>query len=134
MARSKYSAEVKSRMLAAYDDGKDWSALASLFGVKTKTMESWIRRHEAQETVFQHGGARHQKINEHDVDAMVAWLSECSTLTLGEIQRRLRLEHNKDVSKSTISRHLDGRLITLKKIRCIAETMNSWENKQKRKT
>ena len=82
---------------------------------------------------MQHGGKRYEKLSHFHIEEITAWISENPTLTLEAMKRRLWLEYEINVSSSTISNHLDGKLVTLKKIRSISKTMNSVENKEKRK-
>ena len=131
--RMKYSAETKQKVIATYDRGEDWRLIASALAVNLKTADNWLRRHESGLDGRPHGGWRYQKLTETDIDQLVDWIAENPVVTLSSMQARLKLEYGKEVSISTIANRLDGRLITVKKIRPFAETMDSVENLEKRK-
>lgn len=129
----KYSIEKRQRILSAYDDGEDWRDVATLLGVNVRSALGWIREAESGEPRRQHGGHRKKKLTDEQIDTMVEWLSDDPTMTLHIMKMRVMAEFEVDVCLSTISAYMNCRLLTIKKLHHVSETMNSMENKQKRK-
>ncbi|CAI2737197.1 unnamed protein product, partial [Dicrocoelium dendriticum] len=67
------------------------------------------------------------------VDSLVEWVSAEPTITLAKLRLRLKAEFDVEVCTSTVARYLDGRLITMKKLHTIPESLNTQVNKQRRK-
>ncbi|CAH8558946.1 unnamed protein product [Dicrocoelium dendriticum] len=130
----RHSREVKNVVLKAYEEGDDWKQVACILKVNVKTCRNWIRAYESTETVGQHGGVRRRALGESHVDCLVEWVSAEPTVTLELLRLRLKAEFEVSVSTSTVSRYLDGRLITMKKLHTIPESMNTLENKKRRRS
>jgi transposase len=128
-----YNAQCRKLLITAYEKGEDWLPVVTALGININTARTWIRRHDGGESILQHGRKRYEKLSHFHIEEITAWISENPTLTLEAMKRRLWLEYEINVSISTIGNHLNGKLITLKKIRSISKTMNSVENKEKRK-
>ena len=79
------------------------------------------------------GGKRHQKVKEEHINYMIDTIENDPLLTLKELTDQLYSKFNLPLSKTTVSRHLDLQLYTLKGIRRVSETANSPANKTKRK-
>ena len=128
-----HSTEVKKRVLDAFDNGEDWRQIARLIGVKSSTAASWVIKHRSNQETRRHGGHRISILNESEIEDILDWIAVDSTITLEWMCMRVKAEFGKEVSKSTLGRYLDCRLITMKKLHLVSETMNTWENKRKRK-
>ncbi|MES9973605.1 MAG: hypothetical protein ABW094_05040 [Candidatus Thiodiazotropha sp.] len=131
----KYSIETKNKILSAYENDEDWHAFARALDVNVNTAREWIRNFDKMdvESNRKHGGFRGRKLDEAVVDDLLSWISDNPCMTLGEMQLKLKAEYDKDVCLSTINNYLDGRFITIKKVRRICETANSEENLDKRR-
>ncbi|CAI2737995.1 unnamed protein product, partial [Dicrocoelium dendriticum] len=129
----RHSFEVRNRILTVYEEGNNWKHLANLLHVKWSTCRNWIRMLESTEPRGQHGGARCRAMTESHVHSLVEWVSAESTITLAKLRLRLKAEFDVDVCTSTVARYLDGRLITMKKLHTIPESLNTQVNKQRRK-
>lgn len=66
-------------------------------------------------------------------EALSRWLEEDCTLTLNNIRNRISHDFQVNVALNTIKNWLDGKLFSLKSIRPHIGSMNSSENKRKRK-
>ncbi|CAH8574460.1 unnamed protein product [Dicrocoelium dendriticum] len=130
----RHSAEVKARILSTYEVGDDWKQVASVLQVNLKTCRTWIRRLESHEHRGKHGGARRKSLTESHVDCLVEWVESEPTVTLETLRFRLKVEFEVEVCISTVARYLDGRFITMKKLHSIPESMNTLENKKRRKS
>ena len=122
--------DAKKRVLAAAIANEDWKAVATANGVPVQTAYGWIRKGEEEDKP--RGGRRFQKVETKHIDLMLEWLSENPLFTLKEIKEKLLAEQNLNVTTTTIHKHLDGQLFTLKKVLVEPSTMNSHLNKQKR--
>jgi transposase len=134
--RGKYeksSEVVRARIIAVSECGNDWSAVAAANGVRNHTAYNWVRNESSIQKP--RGGKRegNGKINEMHVEAMVEMLNENPLLTLSELAGKLLQGHNVSVSRQTIARHLEGRLITLKNVHAQPEDANILRNRLLRK-
>lgn len=129
----RYSPEVHNRVKKALKDGKQCEQIAALLGVKRITAISWVRIWETGADLPGRSKLRKRVINEAEIDEMVSWVENDSSVTLSAIKLRLSAEYNKTVSTTTIAKYLDCRLLTLKKLHSISETMNSASNKKLRR-
>ena len=75
------------------------------------------------------GGDKRSKLQDNHIDQIVEWLELNCQLTLREISARIERQFNITVSQQTVSKYLDGRLISLKKIHIETNGMNSDANK-----
>lgn len=130
---NRYSPEVRNRVKKAFEDGEQWEQIAALLGVKRVTAISWVRIWETGADLPGRSKLRKRVINEAEIDEMVSWVENDSSVTLSAIKLRLSAEYNKTVSTTTIAKYLDCRLLTLKKLHSISETMNSASNKKLRR-
>lgn len=129
----KYSNENRLRIVSAYEDGEDWRSVATLLNVNIRSALGWIRDAESGKPRRKHGGHMKKKLTEEQIDSMVEWLSDDPTMTLNIMKMRVTAEFEVDLCLSTISSYLNCRLLTIKKLHLVSETMNSFENKRKRK-
>ena len=78
------------------------------------------------------GGKRHIKVTEEHINYMVETIENDPLLTLKELTDQILSKFQLSLSKTTVSRHLDLQLYTLKGIRRVSETANSPTNKKKK--
>lgn len=107
---TKYSREVRKRIIDAYKNDEDWSYVARCCGVKYQTAYHWIKFHDVQPVVKDKSG-RKKILSEVEIDEIAEWISEDSKITLDEIRARIYTWHKKSVSISTIGRSLKDRMI-----------------------
>ena len=110
--------------------GDDWKALATTFGVNYKTAYTWIRSGTAEGA--KRGGGKPKALTPAQVETMLTWLEEDTTLTLVQLKAKLQ-DEQMFVSTTTIANYLDGQMFTMKKIHWQPATMNSVRNKEQRK-
>lgn len=125
--------ETRKRIIQSFERGEDWQNVALLNGVKVATAYKWLRADEIRYSPLSRGGRRSTLLNEEQIDEMLEWLVDEPSLTLDNLRLRVKAYFDKNISITTISRYLDGRCITLKKLRYLPEGMNSTSNKQFRK-
>jgi transposase len=121
---------VRTRVISAAENGEDWVAVATANGVKKSTADKWVRKGTAVQK--SRGGMVLSTIKmkgEH-VDFLIDKLNENSLLTLNEMSNALQENFNLRVSLKTISRHLEGRMITLKGVHYQPIAANSLTNKR----
>lgn len=121
------------RVISASANGENWIPIASALNVNMNTARRWVRTSESGTNSGQHGGKRYKKLNEIEVNEMLQWIGDNPCSTLKELQLRLKVEFNKEICLSTIRNYLEGKLVTVKKVRYFSETMNSQENLEKRR-
>lgn len=129
----KYTLMDRQRIVAAYHNGEDWQSVAKVLNVNSRTSLDWVTEAETGEPRKKHGGHCKRKLTETQIDTIVDWLGNDPTMSLHLIKLRVLAEFDIDVCISTIGLYLKCRLVTLKKLHHISETMNSTENKVKRK-
>lgn len=120
-----------NRIIKAAENDQDWKAVAEAHGIPIQTAYGWIRRSDEQRK--KRGGRRFTKVCEEHVQMMIECVQENPLITLHEIAARLAREAGITVSTTTVHRHLEGQLYTVKKTLPEPAAMNAEENKQKRK-
>lgn len=127
------SATTRMRVLQAYENGDDWQMVADANGVKIKTASGWIKKGTVSQK--KRGGVVETvlKIKPEHVDHLIKMLEENCQLSLKQLQDELMKSFGISVSHQTISNHLHGRLITVKKIHVQPDAANSLKNKRARK-
>ena len=117
----------------SYENGENWEAVASANGVNKRTAYGWIRKGTSEQK--KRGGvvANRLKIKKEHEDFLINKLEENCQLTLKELSAKLLNQFGIAVTPQSIGNHLNGRLITVKKIHTQPEAANSIENKRKRK-
>lgn len=134
MARGPYariSIELKERLIARYEDGADYIETADVLNIKPSTARSIILRHqrgEAQED--QRGGRREErvKLTEDVINRIVDAVERHPDYTLRQIQEEL----DEPLSITSISRALDGRFMSMKKLEDCPAQRNSARVKEAR--
>jgi transposase len=133
-ARRIHSKETHDRVLSAYQNGEDWHIVADTLHVPRRTANQWISDSNHNITRNKHGGKRRpQRLAESEIDQLADWLGDDATMTLEKMRLSIRQTFNKDVCLKTISNYLHNRCIRVKKLYHVSETMNSPENKRRRK-
>ena len=123
--------EDKLRIVRHADQGLHWRQLAEMLGVNYHTAYTWVRNADA-EPARPRGGS-HKKLNEDQIDALCQAVEAEPDLTLQQLARRSRELFGIQISASSMHNYLRGRLITLKKAHHVVATMNTPENKRRRR-
>ena len=79
------------------------------------------------------GGSYNQKIITEHKKVMCSFIENNPRITLAQIVEKLHLKYALTISKTTVFRHLDMSVYTLKSVRYEPERANTHENKEKRK-
>lgn len=127
---AKIDIAARIRILNAYDLGGDWKTVAANNGINLETARSIVKR--GTPTVKKRGGFRHRKLLAEHEDFLLKKLAENASATLKSLQEALQYVFHLTVSITTIDKHLDSKLITVKKVSHYPETLNSMRNKELR--
>lgn len=123
----KYPAEVRNAVLDVAENGGNWQLIAETLHIPYRTAHGWLQRME--EPPRPRGGDRRSKLNAQQVDTILTWLETNCQLTLEAIRDRLEVEFGVSVSPHTVSRQLDARLMSVKKVHYCPLGMNSLVNR-----
>lgn len=135
MLRTPVSDSDRQRLISAYENGRDYIETARVLGIQRRTACEIIlifkrtgRRH-----ALSRGGRRPHIINDEMHEHLLNFVGEKPTATLDEMKANLLDAFPlRPVSVSTIARHLDGCLITLKLLRTVTCNWNTEEVKNER--
>lgn len=123
VSRGKYKkieTVIKERLIQAYENGSDWKEAAETLKIKESTARSIILRYCDGESVEDRRGGRRTeavKLTEDVIARIVAMVEAKPDITLKAIQEKLAASTTPVlISITTISRGLEGRLITMKKL------------------
>jgi transposase len=124
---------VRRRILTAADEGDDWRTMAAANGVKISTAYNWIKK--GTSTVKSRGGRVESivKIKNEHIEALLEKLNVNPLMSLKELCTILFVEFGVSVSRQTIARHLEGRMISMKCLHYQPEAQNSITNKALRR-
>lgn len=126
-----HSHSTKVRIIQACDRGEDWKVEAKKHKVPASTARTWISSCDVLPK--ERGGTTSQKLSDEHIDKLLEWLGENCQLGLQQMVDRLDSECNVHVCKTTVGNALEGRHFTVKKVYGQPHTMNSEENKLRRK-
>lgn len=114
MARA-LSNDLRSRVLAASDDGMSARQAAARFGVGVSSAIRWIARAKMGELKPRpQGGGRASRLDEHEA-FIVGLIDERKDITLNEMVVRLAAKRSVRISRSALSAWLRGNGWTYKK-------------------
>ena len=105
--------------------------VTSANGVPIATAYGWLLRSEDKPK--KKGGYRPKKLSPDDVEFMLRLVEEKPTITLLEIKSKVAELREISISTTSIHKYLEAKMYTVKKIIPEPVTMNSDNNKQKRK-
>lgn len=112
------SNEDRTRLVSAYEEGRDWVGLADVLGVKRKTARTVISvyNREGRVAKLPAAGGRPKVMLPHQMESVRQLLETTPTATLGQMRTHLLQlgDANPVPHVSTLSRALDGELLTLK--------------------
>lgn len=111
----------RERLIRCFHENGDWVSLAETLNIKRQTARGIILKYRRTGEVQpgQRGGNRPKKTDQEMVDFLLRLIEEKPTVTLHEMNARLRIQFpdKPQVSHQTISRSLDGEVITVKDVR-----------------
>ena len=120
--------EDRARLIDCYERGEDFVALADTLGVKRTTAYAIIRRFQNINVVeAMHAGGRPKIIDNETLDFIVMLIEADPLLTLIQVKILVRQiwPAKPEFSVSTLSRYLDGELISLKNVHDVPTQRNS---------
>ncbi len=126
----------RKRLIKAYEENKDWISFAEHLNIKRQTAESILKtfRTSGRRTKKNRGGSS-SKVDEEMKSLIIQMVEEKPTITLKELQSSLSNAYpfKPSISLQTISRTLEGELISLKDLRSIPPQWNDDTVKEERK-
>lgn len=135
MPGSRISQIDRDRLIDAYTQGRDYIELADALGVNQRTAYHIVLQFKrtGRRQSLRSGGRPPKKVTSPMLEALIAFIEEKPTATLDEMRSLLLLKFpSAPVSTSTIMRHLDGAMITLKLVRTVPMQWNRTEVKEER--
>ena len=111
------SLDLRSRVIAAVEDGLSRRAAAERFGVAAASAVRWVRawRDTGASDARRQGGDRRSERIEAYADVILLAIDARKDITLVEIAAMLRDSHGASFAPSTVWRFLDRHAMTLKK-------------------
>ena len=133
--RSPHSAEDNHRhhrqiILEAYHLdplGHNWRQIERSYGIPPSTYYRWVRKGEG----MTRGGFRFKKVTQEIQNYMIYCIETNPLLTLNQLITKIEGKFDVKLSKTTLTRHLDLQLYSLKNVRKENENCNTQTNKQK---
>lgn len=126
----KFPTEVRNAVLNVAEAGGDWQTITEALHVPYRTAYGWLQN--AGEPLRRRGGDRRSKLNPHQIATVIIWLEENCQLSIASIRDRIQVELGLVVSQQTVSRCLDGAMLTYKKVHQLPFGVNFPANKQLR--
>ena len=120
----------RARIVDLHKADGDWHRLETELNVPKTTPHRWIKEGVR---VDDRGGSYNQKITTEHKGVMCSFIENNPRITLAQIVEKLHLKYALTISKTTVFRHLDMSVYTLKSVRYEPERANTPENKEKRK-
>ena len=127
----------REHLIKAFEEDRDFVQLASEIGVSRRSAYRIIQTfcRDARRTSLPRSGGRKRLLMPEMIEYLVSCVQDKPTITLLEMRGKLlsafpQLPPN--ISPTTISRALDGSLITLKLLRCVPTQWNSDDVKAER--
>lgn len=111
------SLDLRSRIVAAIDDGETVSDVAARYRVSRQTVYT-LRRAQANGTLApkKHpGNPTPRKLDADAIAALRSWLAEKNDMTLKQIQERMKSECHVTVSRKSIWKRMQALNLTCKK-------------------
>ena len=123
VSRGKYNKTdiaTKERLIKAFENGSDWKEATETLNIKESIARSIILRHCEEDSVEDRRGGRRDeavKLITEVIERIVAMVEVKPDIILKAIQEELAASRTRVfISITTISRGLEGRLITMKKL------------------
>ena len=129
MAYNKASAKDRKKIFEAFQEDRDWKAVAKMCDVKPGTAYKWLINGSA--TAKPKGGSASKKTPEITA-ALETIIEENASITLTELRDIVGRDFSIHVCKNTIKNWLDGEMYSVKDVRTIVDRMNHHDNKEKR--
>ena len=133
----KVSTQDRHRLIQAFENGDDWQHLGRLMGIARKTVRNIVGTFAAtgRTEPLPRGGDKRKSLTDAMLDSICAYIGGNPTATLQQMKSHLILEfpNAPNVDLTTISRAIDGRLITLKLVRLVPQNWNEEVTKEARR-
>ena len=128
----------RDRLINCFENNRDWITLAEELGIKRQTARSIILVYQKSgwRTKLPKGGNRSKSISDEQLQKVTDYIAEKPTINLAEMVSKLRVDFPEwqPCSVQTMSRVLDGQLITLKISRTVTDQWNTQRTKELRQS
>lgn len=126
------TAEKDRRLIVeAANRGEDWRGLSEKLGVNSKTAYTWVR--SGQPSPNTRGGHKPKKLDDEEIEQLLSLVESNPSVTLRSLQSHVLSNFHKAVSTTTIGNVLQGRLFSVKMVHHQSVTMNTIQNKERRR-
>ncbi|KAG0441551.1 Paired box protein Pax-2-A [Dictyocoela muelleri] len=134
MRKNETSLEKRKLLIKFYDDGIKVSEIARRLDINKSTVSRIIKRfvETGEISALVKGGNRRQKLTDIHNDAIREYLNENETLSLKEIQNKIKNQFNIRVDKSKINRSISNFYYSLKRLTLVPIRRNIQVNIDKR--
>jgi len=129
----KVNEATKKRIIEAAVNGADWEDIVLANGCKLSSARRWITTGNCKNK--QRGG-KHEgiiKLNDAHEDYLLTCIEEDCQITLCKLKEKLMQKFGLKICESTISRHLENKLYTVKKVTTVPIGANTEQNIAKRR-
>ena len=123
--KGRVSPEDRKRLIDFYQNCQDFLHLADILGINQSTARTIIRRHRLNLHTGKLGGHKLHVIDSNVGDSLINFVELNPLSTLLEMQSFLEITHQLKVCFATIANYLDGKLISIKRIRIAPLERNS---------
>ena len=123
--------DARARVINEAENSGDWKMMAQANGIAYKTAFNWVNSGRVEK--LPRGGDHRSKLSEEHVAALIRLIENEPQITLREMCVRLERNFGLNVCKQTVSKKLDGQLISCKKVHTMPVGMNTPENKAARR-
>ena len=124
----------RDRIIDAYTAGRDYIELADTLAISQRTAYRIVLsfKRSGRRSALRSGGAPPRKMATEMMEEIVRFIEEKPTATLEEMRSVILDKFQTSLSTTTIMRHLDGAMITLKAVRTVPFQWNSPDVKEAR--
>lgn len=127
----------RERIIQAFEANQDFISLGRQLNIHVSTVRSIIKRYQdtGDRNPGAKGGATYFKLSDNMINSLVRYVEAHPAITLKEMKDKLSVDHPAmpGVCVQTISKSLDGQLITLKKLQSNPIDWNTDEVKEARR-
>ena len=128
----------RDALIRAYNEDRDVYAVAESLAIRRDTAYRCIKRYltgnfEAGDAETGTGTGRRTKVSQQVSKLLIQWIEDTPDITLKQMSEKLVENGFEKIHPSTIHRHLQMKLITIKKMQLHPARRNSAVTKQKRK-
>jgi len=125
--RNKISLIDKNRLVEAHKNGDDWRTLSEQLGINVRSAENIISKFKktGEISAGKWGGHKSSVIDAESGHLLYSFVEDNNLATLAEMKAFLNERCNINPSRTTISRFLDNKCLSIKLVRDVPAERNS---------